>query len=191
MFQIPNSPWPTKRGKSSASQGFFPDSSWSLLLIHLWILRWLGQTVFVSKFSSQFGLLLQGCTEEKPTKKRLPFFFFFYHCSWKRVCVKMDLSSEITGFNYLLSPSWGQAVKKGIAQRLSHTDTRLSFVCLLSVCHKGSAKDVPWAQMLLQEDVDALSYHRTRRSSWWTLGQQQDRHHSSGFCHFRSLWCMS
>lgn len=151
--------------------------------------------MFVSKFSTQFGLLLQGCTEEKPTKKSvsLSLFFFFHHCSWKHICVKMDLSSEITGFNYLLSPRWGQAVKKKnhIAQRLSHTDTHLSFVCVVSVCHTGSAKDIPWAQMLLQGEVGAPSYHRAKSSSWWPLGQQQDRHHSSGYCHFRSLCCFS
>lgn len=189
MLHTPNYPWPSKRRSRSASQGLFPDSSWSHLLINLWTLRWLGQTVFLSKFSSQFGLLLQGCIEEESTKKLL--FFFFNHWSLKCICVKMDLSLEITAINYLLSVHWGCAFKKKTPPHCTSFPQGLLFllwllvVCILHwVCqnhsldpknatgHYGEEGDV--SELTQGEEVLLV------RDWCWSFFR-------ASFCHFRGL----
>lgn len=59
--------------------------------------------------------------------------FYFYHWSYKCICVKMDLSLEITAINYLLSAHRGWALKKNKPPHCTSFPQHLPFLLWLFV----------------------------------------------------------
>lgn len=124
---------------------------------------------------------------KKNQQKSIP---FFYHWSWKCICVKMDLSLEITAINYLLSIHWGRALKKKKSHCSSFPQSHLFLLSLLVVCvlhwfcqHYSLDPNDATGDHGEESDVSELTQGKEALSVMdWCCS-----FFGAGFCHFRSL----